>query len=177
VILKESGIILDISNRSRCYDIKSNAVFNSAISISTDFLSALSAVRFSKFSHASNSEDIISFLSTQRSWYASIKEYVILVLPFLQPHVFAITLTGCSDSAMFMIPWNLHCINLSANNGYNSRERSICIKTHLLYWKFLGFAVSNCLLGNLPRLNLDCTLIPYICHWRIKSVCTHLQSS
>ena len=53
----------------------------------------------------------------------------------IQPHVFAITLTGCSDFAMFMIPWNLQCINLLANKDYKSRERRICVKTYLLYWK------------------------------------------
>jgi hypothetical protein len=99
-----------IDHRHHC-DIRSIAIFNSAISISIAFLSISSTVYFNSRSHASVSADMMSFLSRQRLWYPSINEYVtffLLVLFSLFPslqwlHVFALTLKGTSESTIFIL--------------------------------------------------------------------------
>ena len=65
--------------------IRSNVLFNSAISFFMVSSSVLSAAYFRSRSHASSSADIMSFLSIQRPWELSIKEYVTFFSFSLQP--------------------------------------------------------------------------------------------
>lgn len=65
--------------------IRSNVLFNSAISFFMVSSSVLSAAYFKSRSHASGSADIMSFISIQRPWESSIKEYVTFFSFSLQP--------------------------------------------------------------------------------------------